>query len=346
MMKIPTICLPKGELQEISITELLSSKAPCLYPMSFAFDLQKLKESIKEVGIVNPPLLRCQNAKLQIITGLRRITAARDLGFEKISCRVISAHDLSPKDALLTALHENLTCRQFNVVEKAMILRYLTDHYSTEEILNHFMKILGLAKRKELYHLYIDIEQKLSTYVKESLAKGTLQLKTAALLLTIDQKDADLLVSLANNLKLTTNQFHEFIDITIDLSHIYKTSIQQVLLNPEIADVIDNEKLNIPQKAHRLLEVLRQIRFPTVARVQRKMKLTIEGLHLPEGVKMSLPTFLESSNYRLEVSFQDGNHLKRLLKDILDNRGLESLKSPLAEAMKDKPVGKRNEIQD
>lgn len=343
-MTIPHVFTPRGETREIWVHEINASESTCLYPMSFAFDLQQLKGSIKEVGIVNPPILRSENDHFRIITGLRRIMASRDLGFEKIWCRILRAEDLAPKDALMIALHENLASRQFNIVEKALILKHLSQHYSAEKICNNFMKILGLAKRIELYHLYRDIEQKLSVCVKESLARGALQLKTATLLLTINQKDADILVYLGNKLKLNINQFHEFIDIIIDLSHMHEESVQKILLRPEIVEIIDNDKINIPQKAHKLLEVLREIRYPTVAQAQRRMRQRIESLHLPDAVRLTLPSFLESSEYKLEVLFQDGKQLQRLLKDILKKPGLESIRSPLAEVMKPEPIRESNEI--
>ena len=48
------------------------------FRLSYGFDLEPLKESIRRIGLINPPLLRKRpDGRYQIVSGYRRIRALR-----------------------------------------------------------------------------------------------------------------------------------------------------------------------------------------------------------------------------------------------------------------------------
>ncbi len=85
-------------------------------------DIQQLKDSLKDHGLLNPVVI---TADLYLIAGQRRLEAARQLGWQSIQCRVI---DLDNEEALLEIeIAENAARKDFSSDEMADALVRL-DH--------------------------------------------------------------------------------------------------------------------------------------------------------------------------------------------------------------------------
>ena len=87
-------------------------------------ELNELAESIKQVGVLQPLLVRKKGQKFEIIAGERRYQAATLAGLEKVPVREIVADD---KEVLTLALVENLQRSDLNPIEEARGYRALID---------------------------------------------------------------------------------------------------------------------------------------------------------------------------------------------------------------------------
>jgi len=321
------------ETRKLSPKQILGHEDPAPFLMSFCFDLAALKRSIKATGIVNPPLLtRDHEGRLQVVCGYKRVLAAQELGLDTISCRVVSNNGLPQEQLLLLSLYENLATRTLNIIEKALVLRHLSRFYSPDVIVKRFMAILGLPKRAQVYELYLELERNLNTPIKEALAKGEIQLKTAQLFLIVGGKNAEILFNFGSKLKFTVNQWFQFLDMISDIMANTNCSAKEILDSPEIASVLNRKTSNIPQQANAILDVLRKLRYPHLVLAEEHVKKKIASLHMPEGVRIYFPKGLEDSQYKLEVSFKDGTSLKKKLQELINDASLDNIKSPLFEA--------------
>lgn len=89
--------------------------------------LNVLTESIREVGVLQPVLVRpCSEGKYELIAGERRCRAARQAGLERIPAVVRSAEDA---DALEQALLENLHREDLNPIEEATACQQLIEEF-------------------------------------------------------------------------------------------------------------------------------------------------------------------------------------------------------------------------
>ena len=78
--------------------------------MSFDFDLELLKESISQYGILNPPVvIKNADDSFSIVAGYRRLLAAQELGLKNAECRLLPK-DFSVFDALMLNFNDNLLC--------------------------------------------------------------------------------------------------------------------------------------------------------------------------------------------------------------------------------------------
>ena len=325
-MKKDTINITDIIPQPVPLRNINDSPGPCC--MSFGFDPNPLIQSIKKVGLINPPLLKRENhGDITIISGYRRIKALKSLNIDSAGCRVLSGDNILPVECLLLNLHDNLAMRRFNEVEKGMALDRLTPWIKTMEIVNRYMPLLGLPSNKTTLSSYLRLEREMETHAKESIARGELSLRNAIMLLDIDSASRSSTIDLISKLKLTVNQQRQLIEYTVDLSHIEGRSISDFLDDQSIRRINSDTRMNNPQKGRALIRYLRMKRYPSVSKAEREFKKMVSRLNLGKRVKIDHSPFFESPHYRLEVLFKDGPSLREKLENIM-REDIDSLTDP------------------
>jgi ParB family chromosome partitioning protein len=102
-------------------------------------EIASLAESLKEHDMLQPVLVRQVNGRYQLISGERRLRAARHAGWTTIPARVRDADDRLVAEL---AIVENLQRKDLNPVEKALSFkRYLDEHRCTQDDLARRLKI-------------------------------------------------------------------------------------------------------------------------------------------------------------------------------------------------------------
>lgn len=96
-------------------------------------DLEELKNSIVQIGLIEPIIVKKVKDKYEIIAGHRRFLAHKSLGKEKINAVVV---DVNAKEAEIMKLEENIKRKDLNDIEEAYYFE-------------HLIKI-GFKSRKEL----------------------------------------------------------------------------------------------------------------------------------------------------------------------------------------------------
>ncbi len=324
--------LPKlatGHSITLDLDCISEDPGPCC--MSFGFDLDPLIRSVREFGLINAPIvIKKGKGRVEVVSGYRRLLALKHLQMEKVPCRDISDSGLSPLQLLLLNLHDNRVTRRFNDVEKAMILTRLVPHILRQEIIKEYMPLLDLPSRESTLDLFLNIDG-LPHFIKEQLAKGALSVRVIRALLAVEPGlRADLLKRVLN-LKLTFNQQLKFIEMAVDICVRDRIDISELFNQPSFAGIMENEKLNLPQKAKAFLGLLRSIRFPLLTRSEKSFRKTISALGLPQGTRISHPPFFEGDDYLLEVPFKNGKQLKERIRALENLDSLETLADPWQE---------------
>ncbi len=115
-----------GGLREVEVSAI----RPNQYQPRERFDeelLQALTESIREVGILQPILVRPIGDEFELIAGERRWRAARRLGLARIPALVRESNDAA---ALEEALVENVHRSDLNALEEAAAYQQLIEDFS------------------------------------------------------------------------------------------------------------------------------------------------------------------------------------------------------------------------
>ncbi|ACD52096.1 ParB protein [Clostridium botulinum] len=113
----------QGFTEELDINSLVPSKNN-FYGIR---EIEELAASIKENGLMHNLVVRdIGNGKYEIISGERRYTALKKLGYEKVPCQIREINDL---DAELMLIHANLEQRELTPTEKMEGIKRLENIY-------------------------------------------------------------------------------------------------------------------------------------------------------------------------------------------------------------------------
>jgi len=299
-------------------------EGPGPYTISYGFSLDVLCESIGKAGVLNPPLLsRNQKGGWDVVSGYRRILALKKLGKAEVFCKDASVVLPSPRERLLANFYENVATREFNDVEKAMILERLLKHLPKEEILASFMRLLSLPCHQGTLELYLKLAN-LEENIRQAVAKEEISMRTLKALLEVDEASRGGLFQNLSFLRLNVNQQTKFIDYLNDIALRERIPILKVLSERSFLEILENPKTNNPQKANAALELLRTRRYPRLAQAQRSVQSRVSTVPLPPGVAIHYDPFLEAPDYRLEICFKSGEHLRKSISQL---RSLEELET-------------------
>jgi len=143
--------------------------------------IEALANSIKEIGLINPIVVRKTDEGYELVTGTRRWHACKMLGWEFIPARII---EQDSREAAMMQFSENFHRQDLNPIEEANMLKFMLEElgYSTLEI----AKFCNRSKdwvSKQL--ILLDLEQA----TQEAIEAGSLSASVAHELRLISDKD-------------------------------------------------------------------------------------------------------------------------------------------------------------
>ena len=147
--------------------------------------LEELALSIKGIGIIQPITVReIDNGKYQLITGERRLRAAKLAGLKKIAAFVRIAND---QDMLEMALVENIQREDLNAIDVAISYQRLTEECNlTQEDLSQ-----RIGKKRATVSNYLRL-LKLPPEIQLGIRDNKITMGHARALINIDDPNAQL----------------------------------------------------------------------------------------------------------------------------------------------------------
>ncbi|MFW6147409.1 MAG: ParB/RepB/Spo0J family partition protein [Thermodesulfobacteriota bacterium] len=289
--------------------------------MSYQFPLQRLKASIERVGILNQPYL-FDGSPFIVVCGYRRLLAVRELGWTEVACRVLP-HGLHPLEALLFSLYDNQTVRQFNPIEKAMVLKRLCQYLPKEEVLN-YLSLLELPSNRNTLQEYVNLAD-LDDEIKASVAAERLSTRVCGRMRSLGAEDQLQINHLFTALKWSfTLQWQSMLWIQ-EIADREGRSVRDVVDDERISTVLTKGTMNGPQKVKAIVRAIRQWRFPKLVASEKSFRQGIRDLRLPPKVRVVPPPYFEGTEYKLEVGFREGKELRKTVAELYRTPGLEEI---------------------
>ena len=142
-----------GLIEEIRISSI------CCSPYNVRTGLGQIEgllQSIDNLGLLQPLVVRPCGREFEIVAGSRRFEACRRLGWRKVPCHIV---DLDDREAFEVSLVENIQRRTLNPIEEAEAFRRYVDEYGwggvsdlarrigkSQEYVSKRMRLLGLPQ--------------------------------------------------------------------------------------------------------------------------------------------------------------------------------------------------------
>ena len=147
-------------------------------------ELEDLKDSIKEQGILQPLLVRKDNNGYELIAGERRLRAAKLAGLAQVP---VVLKKISDSKLLEISIVENIQRENFNPIEEAEAYHRLIAEFS----LTQDQAANRVGKSRSAVANFLRLRQ-LPDEIKESIREGSLSMGHARALLGISAADQQL----------------------------------------------------------------------------------------------------------------------------------------------------------
>ncbi len=288
--------------------------------------IDDLIDSIKNVGLMAPPILMKKTYKLIIVCGFRRVAACQSLGWSNIEARVL---DSSTKklECVKLAITDNALQRPLNLIESSRALYMLSSFIKDNKSLSKEASLLGLPENPSIIKKIKNICL-LPEPIQNCILSNTISLAMALELGTLAKDEGVAFANLFHDLKLGLNKQREVIILVKEIALREDISIMNVLNETDLQKILNCEDLDRNQKTQKIRFYLKQRRFPAITSAKREFEKNVKKLKLGTDIRLIHPNNFEGAIYTLNLYFKNLIELKdrkATLDQIIQNPAIERI---------------------
>ena len=299
------------------------------YRITSPYPCEDLARSIKDLGLIQPPVLLRDADRYIIVSGFARIDACKTkLAWERIPAALIRSN-LPANRYPLIAIADNTAHRSLNVVEQARAMRLLTREYQNKQDIETAGEQAGLGLNTDLMAKLKKVAA-MPEILQTGLVDGAIALPVALKIHEMNQDVADTerIGRLLHELNVSLNRQREIVDAIQAITRRESINIKNLMDEPPISAVLSNPDMDKSQKAKRIRQFIRLRRFPKLSAAERQFAELRKQLKLKQGIQLTAPTHFESRTYRLCISFEKIDNLKTAHQEVgrlLETSAIERL---------------------
>ncbi len=296
------------EIETVTIADIDSEDKT--FQITTKRSLSDLNDSINQVGLITPPILKQVNSKYIIISGFRRIAAFRDLGLSLIKAKVIDQR-VDDFENIKIAIADNSMQRPLNLIEQSKSIKMLWPFKDTIDLAKT-AAMLGLPEGEP----YIKKIRKICDFIpiiQKCIIKGSISMPVALELGRLKKDEGSIFAKLFNDLKLGTNKQREILTLIKEISLREDVPIVKIIEQDRLGGILNNEEIERNQKVNKIIQYLRNRRFPSLTNVENEFEKHVKKLSLNNHVKLTPPNSFEGNTFSLNIRFKN-------LKDLEDRK--------------------------
>jgi len=290
------------------------------FSMTFHPNLDGLMRSIGQVGLLQPIIVRekSRGARYQVISGFKRLAVCKQLGLGEIEAFCYRKLELDDLEGFHMALHENLSTRGLNLIEKSMILHKLIHRYglSKESIARDYMPLLGLHPNPKILEKISQLVE-LRTRIKRYIVDEEVSLGNAAQFLEFAAEDQAEIGRLIPALKLGENTLREVLALLREISLRDGLAVRE-LFKGEIEGMVSDATISRVHKTNRVRRRLREMRYPRLTELEKAFCEKRKGLGLSPGISLQPPPYFEGDTLRVEFRFGNVDVFKDIISKLME----------------------------
>ena len=291
------------------------------YRISTPKSIKGLVASIRQIGVIHPPILMpLENSGYRIVAGFQRVAACQQLAWQNIQAHILSP-DIKPLRVLGLAIADNAQHRELDLIERATAIEKLRHYFSSNAEIVTFANSLGLPLSRELMPRLIRLNG-LTASIKARIASNVIPLTIALELETLNPSDAEVMSNFFDELRPSLNQQKDLFLLTKEIAKSEDESISDVLNRPKMLKILQDKDLERPHKLRKIRAYLKKLRYPTIQKFEDAFYRYLNSLDLPNEISFSAPPNFEGSRFSITLSFctqaEFKAHLEKLRR-LLEN---------------------------
>ena len=208
------------------------------YRITTRSDIEDLLGSIQKIGLIQPPVLAANPSGYTIVCGFRRIAACHELGWTRITARILEK-TIDRFNTALLSIADNALQRALNLIETSRALKLLDDIGADSQQRLEAVEALGLPISPSLAPAVKKV-CRLPLPVQEGILSETFNLSMALKLGELDPLAAEGLVLLFNRLKVGLNKQRELLELVKEIAEREEIAIQQLLSDKPLQKILEN----------------------------------------------------------------------------------------------------------
>jgi hypothetical protein len=278
---------------------------------SYHFSLQKLKLSLEEIGLLNPPLVTLKDNRFILVSGWKRVLACLELSFTAIPVYVIEHKN--ELQTFLMALYENMATREFSLMEKAEVLARLKKFGEDEKrIIRHYLPLLDIPQTLSHLDAYLAFSR-FEPEMKRAVHEKNMPFSSLKLLEGFTPQEQKLLLPLL--LPSGQNKQKELLEDLLEIAKRNNMPAKNILISGEVKAIQDMETLTPLQKADKIRALLREKRYPVFSSWKDSFDSLLKKMKWPREITVNPSPFFEEDNFTVIFSFENQEQFKsNLLK--------------------------------
>ena len=300
--------------------------------------IDDILHSIKNIGLINPPILIKNKIKYTIICGFRRIAACRMLGLLNIEAKILGSIT-NEIDCVKCAITDNSFQRPLNLIEQSRSLFMLSGFFKDITNLADAASSLGLPHNPSLIKKIINIYH-LPLFIQNCILSNSIPFPMALELGTFEKDVGITFAKIFNDLKLGLNKQRELITLINEISLRENIPVIKVIQESGFQEILQNDELDRTKKTEKLRFYLKKRRYPSITRAEQKFEELVKELKLGNSVELLPPKNFEGNTFIIKLHF---NNLKDLqdhsdtLEGILQNPIFKKQMSEVGDQGADEP---------
>ncbi len=318
--------IPGPQLDLVNPAEI--DRADELFSMNFEPDLGPLRESARQLGILEPIWLREKEPGFQIINGFRRFDVARELGTGRIVALIWKEDEIDDRLAFKMSLHGNTLARGLNLVEKGLVLEKLLHRFSVSriEVIHSYLPRLSLEPNETVLDSFLTLS-KFSTDLKRYVVSHRLSLNNILLLSKFSKEERECIRGFLSPLKMGENVLRESLTLLGEISRRDGIGIGDLFSRPELQNVLADTRRSGPQKIQGIRNFLREKRYPKLSELEAHFRWHRKEMRLSPQVAIIPPPFFEGDQLKVEFSFRSLPQYESILRELqnLSKQSIEDL---------------------
>jgi ParB-like chromosome segregation protein Spo0J len=284
-------------------------RADTRFCVSFPLEDPLLFKSINAFGI-RMPLLLLDTAPYTVVTGFKRLDVACRLGLTTVPC---SIRAMNEKDALLTALNDNIT-RPLNMIEGALGIDKMSRLGLPGEEIYAMMKLLGHEPHEKLLRNLLEIARA-DSLTREFLVKQKANMTHVELLLGFSSGERSDVIALLAEMHPTSSQLREILQLLL----LVKVKEGGILFEeyPRSTIGADELRISLKKRTHPMLSIL-----------EHRLKEVLAKAALPPWVSVKVDPFFEKVGIEIDIRahrVEDAEEAIRGLDSLIKNGWLRSI---------------------